>query len=558
MSAAFVVAACSLVAMTGVVRAQAPGASASAGLPLHRSPLPKLAPTTLPAPDPAQIAELDAALTKIISAKDDERKDGLTRLKEGGAQLLPAMSRRLAELRKGANRDVMGTLITDARKQGKKGSKGKPEPSEKPDKPEKGDKGDKDKPEKKPKHKPVEKEEKDDPASDWLNFVTASPRPTDPVYKELVTILAIERALVDIGTTPATRELVNVFVYFGDLFRIDVQHMITRLGDRAVPALLEARKHDAEKVRRWASRQLDALGRAIPGEAVQVSDPAVLAEVLRAYGRTKDIEALRPLVSFASSDRVQIRDAAREAVVSYGEAALWQLREAYETLTGQRPSPGATWDKVAQDLFAVHDRARLAEVFSLFDEGLAAMRDKKYVEMAQAFDKVLARAPTFERRGEMTGGYLAYAHEVEEKQPAQALLFARKALRLAPDAADAKSIESYVLTLEGEQEIARGVVDTVPFKRALEIEPSNERAKRDLVRAEQNLTSTAQGPQRYLLAAGIGLVGTILALFVGFWRRDRDDDAPPPQAPPKHDEGHALDAGHDRASGEASGEAPGE
>ncbi|MFO0658459.1 MAG: hypothetical protein U0165_01300 [Polyangiaceae bacterium] len=504
-STSLVVAVTALALSSSEVRAQSPSASASAGLILHRSPLPKLAPTTLPAPDAGQVAELDAALAKMFSAKEDERKDGMTRLKEGGATLLPAMARRLSELRKSANRDVIGTLISDARKQGKKGSKGKPEAAEKPDKPEK-----------KPKNKPVEKEEKDDPSNDWLAFVTASPKPADASYKDLVTILAIERALVEIGSTPATREVVNVYVYFGDLFRIDVQHMIARLGDRAVPALLEARKHDAEKVRRWASRQLDALGRAIPGEAVQVSDPAVLADVLRAYGRTKDIEALRPLVSFASSDRVQIRDAAREAVVSYGEAALWQLREAYETLTGQRPPPGATWDKVAQDLFAIHDRARLSEVFTLFDEGLAALRDKKWVEMAQAFDRVLARAPTFERRGEMASGYLSYARDIEEKQPAQALLLARKALRLAPDAGDAKAIESYVLTLEGEQQIARGLVDTVPFKRALDLDPANERAKKDLVRCEQSITTNNQSSSRFLIAAGVGLVGSLLALFIGF------------------------------------------
>jgi len=145
--------------------------------------------------------------------------------------------------------------------------------------------------------------------------------------------------------------LIDVFFYFGDLFRVDVQLQIAKLGDRAVPALLEAKKHDVEKVRRWAAKQLDALGRAIPGEAVQIADPEVLADVLRAYGRAKEIDALRVVVSFTSSDRVHVREAAREALVSYGEAALWMLREAIESATGKRPPAGTPWDKLATDLF---------------------------------------------------------------------------------------------------------------------------------------------------------------------------------------------------------------
>lgn len=499
------------------VLAQTPPSSAAPA----RTALPKLASTVLPPPDPAQLAELDKALAKFLSAKDDERKEGLLQIKEGGVAWLPAMSRRLGELRKSANREAMATMIDDARKHGRKMRKGnRPEGDDKPDQKKK-----------KPKKDPSDTNDKSDGANDWLGLVTLNAQPSNPVYRDLVTILALERGWVEIGTTAAVRDLVNVYVYFGDLFRVDVQHMIERLGDRAVPALLEAKKHDAEKVRRWASKQLDTLGRAIPGEAVQVTDPVVLADVLRAYGRTKDIEALRPLVSFASSDRVQIRDAAREAVCSYGEAALWQLREAYETLTGQRPPPGATWDKIATDLFGVHDRARLAEVYTLFDEGLAAYREKKLEEMAAAFDKVLARAPTFERRNEMAAGYYELAQSVESKGIDQSLLYARKALRLAPDAPDAKKLESYILTLEGEQQVNAGLADTVPFKRAIEVDPNNDRARRDLQRVEQNLQVRSAPGYRYLAAAVVGAIGALAALIVGFWRARPDDSQPAPKAP---------------------------
>lgn len=467
-----------------------------------RSGLPRLPSTVLPPPEQPQVAELEAALALVASGKADDVKAGQARLKDGGAGLVPAMAKKLAELRKGMNKELVGVLIGEARKGRKKDDddgKKKKDGDKKKDKADKGD---------------VEAT-----GNDWLALVTAKPKAGDAAYKELVTVLAIERALVDVGTTPAVRELVNVFFYFGDLFRIDVQLMIGKLGDRAVPALMEARKHDVEKVRRWASRQLDVLGRAIPGEAVQVQDPEVLADVLRAYGRTKEIDALRVVVSFTSSDRVHVREAAREALASYGEAALWQLREALESTTGKRPPAGQPWDKLALELFEAHDRARLEEIFGTFEDGLAREKEGKLDEMVAAFDAVLARAPTFERRAEMVAGYLAYAKKNDEKDTQKALVYARKALRLDPAGAQAKSIESYVLTLEGETLVAQGVADTATFKRALEIDPQNARARSDLARVESNPRARGNASYRYIAAAVIGALAAVMAFLVGVLRR---------------------------------------
>jgi hypothetical protein len=481
-----------------------------------RGGLPRLASTALPAPEPPVTTELEQALSQLASAKAEDRAKGAERLKDGGASLLPAMAKKLQELRKGMNRDLAAILVTEARKGRAKKDEGEENGAKK----------------KKPKHDDdKDKQAKDDPGNDWLALVTAKPKPADPVYKDLVAVLAIERALVDLGTTPAARELVNVYFYFGDLLRIDVQQMIGRLGDKAVPALMEARKHDVEKVRRWASRQLDVLGRAIPGEAVQINDPDVVADVLRAYGRTKEIDALRVVVSFTSSDRVHVREAAREALVSYGEAALWQLREAYESTTGKRPPPGQTWDKLATDLFEAHDRARLEEIFGTFEEGLAKQKEGKLEEMAALFDVVLARAPSFERRAEMADGYIALARKVDNDDPGKALLLARKGLRLDPAGAQSKPVESYILTLEGEELSSHGLADTTLFKRALEIDPANQRAKNDLARLESNPRARAASSYRYLAAAAIGVIATIATLFVGLFRRA----VPPPE--PRPDEG---------------------
>jgi tetratricopeptide (TPR) repeat protein len=478
--------------------------STAAAAPAARAALPRLASTALPPPAPELARELDAALAKAASAKEDERQAGLTALREAGPSMLPAIARKLGELRKSLDREAAAALITEARKRGRSA---------------KGPQAGEGAPAGKGKAAGDEGEGAGREAGgDWLAFVTAAPRPGDAAYRDLVAVLAAERALVEIGTTPAVRELVNVFVYFGDLFRVDVQHMVARLGDRALPALLEARRHDAEKVRRWAAGRLDALGKAIPGEAVQVTDPQVLADVLRAYGRGRDVDALRVIVSFAGSDRAQVRDAAREALSNYGDAAVWQLREAYENLLGQRPPPGSPWDKLAAELFEAHDRARLAEVYALFDEGLELGRAGRLDEMADRFDRVLARAPTFERRAEMVPGYLSLARSVDAADPAKALVLARKALRLDPEGAHAKALASYVLTLEGEAQLARGLADAVPFQRAAELDASNGRARADLARLERGPGLAPPGVYRYAAAAAVALVALAGAIFLRPWR----------------------------------------
>jgi tetratricopeptide (TPR) repeat protein len=526
--------------LTGaMVFAQATPSHAQSGTPAptsapRRAVLPKLPSIALPPPAPGTVPELEAALGKLATGSVAEREKARVQLQEDGAELLPAMAKRLAELRKTANRDEIGKLIEEARKRGKKSRSAS----------------------KKKKGSASDDGAKDD--GDWLAFVLAGPHNADSVFKDTVSILAIERALTDLGTTPAVRELINVYFYFGDLFRIDVQHMVERLGDRAVPALIEGRKHDVEKVRRWCAKELDVIGKAIPGEAVQVGDSQTLADVLRAYGRTKEIDALRVVVSFTGNDRIQVRDAAREAVVSYGEAAVWMLREQYETFTGNRPPPGASWDRIAQDIFAAHDSARMAEVASTFDEGKELEKAGKLEEMASAFDKVLAHVPSFDRRDEMAPGYLQLAQKLDRTDPQRALLLARKALRLAPEAPQHDAWASYIATLEGEELVTHGLSDTTPFKRALEKDPQNERAKAALQRLE---TQTAVRPPsrfRYLAAGAIGLTATLASLLIGFWGRKKP--AAPVPMPDEMRARHAPDeprAEEDKKPDEVVPPAPG-
>ena len=72
------------------------------------------------------------------------------------------------------------------------------------------------------------------------------------------------------------------------------------MGDFGVAALIEARRHKADKIARWAERQLDILNKAIPSEAIRTDHHEALADILRAYGRCRDPDAARIILSWVT------------------------------------------------------------------------------------------------------------------------------------------------------------------------------------------------------------------------------------------------------------------
>ena len=483
--------------------------------------LPKLAPITHPAADPVATKELAALLERLTAEDERTRKSARPAVASVEPSALAPIRVRIQELRGSLDREAAPLLLEDLRKEGRKSLK----------------KAAKDPKAEDPAAQRPKKNAEDD-EGDWLDFALARPKPKDSTWRDLVHLLAMERMLAAIGTTPAVRELVQLHAYFGELLRVDLQRQIARLKDKAVPALIEARQHDAKIVQRWASRQLDLLGKAIPGEAVATSDTQVLADVLRAYGRTRDVDAVRVLLSFCNSDRIQLREAAREAIAAVGEPGSWQLKDVYLGLTGNKPPRDWAWDRLARELFALYDRARLAEVHRLMDEGIAAAGAGKHEAATAAFDKVLARAPLFDRRKEMVPSYVARAKELDEAgQREQALEMLRKALRLDPEAQGAKLVAAEAAYLEGMVLVARGTPDKFIFNRALELDPSHTRARAALASLEDKAIVRQSSMRRYAAAAAIGVAALIaMTLLLRTRRRGRGDGAaPPPPAPPQRE-----------------------
>lgn len=480
------------------VRAAEPAAAIASAVQDELPPLPSVKRSELPPPQAKELQELDTRLAQLQSDDPAAREAAARELLEVDARLVPAIAQRLDAIGDAADKESMKRLFLSARKQvGSREADADAEAEGKAKGP------------------------------DYLTMlVTRGPR-DDKAYRDLVAVIAMSRMLTQIGSVEAVRTLIDVYVRFGDFLRIHTQRELFTLGDRAVPALLEAKRHPAEKIGKWAARQLDALGRAVPSEAVQTPDPRVLADVLRAYGRVRDPDATRIVVSFANSERAVVREAARQAIVSMGEVAMWQLRDTYEDILGKKPPRDWGWERTARELFAELDRMRSAPVRQAFDAGRAARARGDYEAMRRAFDEVLAQNPSYERRGELVAGYLEYAERSLEAQPQRAQEALVRALRLSNDSGEKRRLQSLLLTLRAAAELPRGVADVTLLAQALELDPQNARASALLQQLQRGEPDDQSQRSRQWAAALVGL-GAAAALVVLLRRRREDPlDAAP-------------------------------
>jgi tetratricopeptide (TPR) repeat protein len=418
------------------------------------------------------VEELDRMLAPLSGDDAEARKSAAKTVGELGQDAVPAITKKLAELRK-----TSAAAVAAAVKQAKEANGGKV-----------------------------------GEGSDLCDALLKLPKIDGPGAKTAIVSAALVRALAHAGTTPAVRQLVKLAGDHNGALRPEITRQVRALGDKSVPALIETRKDSSSELRHWAYNQLEAMGKRIAGDAVQTKDNQVLADVLHAYGAIHDLDAVPVILSFVSSDRVQVRSAAREALTSFGQDAVWKLREAYANLTGKSAPEAWPAAEVAKELFLAYDRVRLQEVYGLLDDGLKKEKDGKLEEAVAAFDKVLARQPMLDRRAEMVPAYVAHAQKLQDGDPVASLALLRKAARLAPEGPRINQINAEIAYLEGKDLLARGIPDTEPFKRALALDPAHAKARAELDRLEvvtddrQSRTRAVAGAAGVLLFAVIGIL----------------------------------------------------
>jgi tetratricopeptide (TPR) repeat protein len=446
---------------------------------------PSQAPAATPIPAPSasassgndtslSLVELERMLAPLGHDSIDERRAAAAALASLGPDAIPAVTQKLADLRKGGDGGMHAAIKALRDRGGKEGA-------------------------------------------DLLEALVQQ-RPDAPTQRAL-TAVALLRGLSHAGTTPAARQLVLLASDAGGILRPELSRQMKAMGDRAVAALIEARRDPSPETRTWAANLLETMGKHTAGDAVQTKDNQALADVLRAYATIKDLEALPVVLSFVNSDRALVRAAAREATLAYGQDAVWKLREAYAALTGDAAPEGIAAPELAKKLFDAYDRFRLQEVYALLDKGLAAQQNGKTDEAIAAFDEALARQPMLDRRAEMVPAYVAYAEALEESDRPKALAYLRKALRLDEAGPQSSHVRSEILTLEGEDLVARGVPDTEPFEQAVSLDPQNTRARNDLDRLHAE-TDASRARGWRLVAAAVVLVLALAGIaFVGGRRK---------------------------------------
>jgi tetratricopeptide (TPR) repeat protein len=432
--------------------------------------------------DPAE--ELDRLLSRLTGDDPGQRQVAMSEVERTDARFLPAVAARLDALKRAADRQIAWSIMYP------------------------------------PKARGAALDKHAEPRSaDALERVMTAPRPADEGWRNVVSTLFLARILAHIGTTPAVRELVGIYEGYGEALRADIEQQIKAVGDRAIPALIELRRGDSRELRIFSVKLLELINKSVPGEAVQTADNSLLAEILRAYGKTKDADAAGVIVAFANSERAEVRQAAREAALLLGDTGLFATRPSYERLVGKKPPADWGWEKVAKELFAAYDRARFAELYTLLDEGLDDFRAGSLESMADAYDRVLARAPSFERRKEMVPGFIAYAKSIRESDGPRAMAVLRRALRIDPDGQHAREAESELRYLEALEWKGHGLADEAGLRRALELDPNNADAKAALGKLVLERGRESHHAWRYALFAVV--VAIALAAIAVFLLRRR-------------------------------------
>ncbi|MBI2390200.1 MAG: hypothetical protein HYV09_11480 [Deltaproteobacteria bacterium] len=333
-------------------------------------------------------------------------------------------------------------------------------------------------------------------------------------HRSLALLLAGVRACEKHGGVAGARVLVRLSVDHKGLLKPWTTAALKRLGDHAVAALIEVRRDADKDLRSFANKQLDALGKFLPSDAVQVHDPQALADVLTAFGKTKDPDAMRAIVPYLNAERAPVREAARWAIAQYGPDARAILEETHDQFTGDKAGKDWTAAKILDALIVAYDKVRLAEVFKLLDEGIAHRDAGRLEEAIASFDALLARAPQFDRRAELAPAYLELARKKDDRATAR-LLYA-KAARLAAGTPLAGTIEADLAVLDTRELVERGIADTSLLQKALALEPNHQGARDLLQRIENDARAKEDRFRRFALAGFAGVVATILGvLFIG-------------------------------------------
>jgi tetratricopeptide (TPR) repeat protein len=337
---------------------------------------------------------------------------------------------------------------------------------------------------------------------------------------KVVEPLLLLRSLEGIGTREAGTEVIKFMDFDQGAWRHELKCARSRMGIRLLPVLIEMRGHENAKVRRWAVRGIRVLGMKDPSVAVRIADHHLVAKILLAYANPLDFSALPVIVSSMNSDKMEIRNAARQAITRFGKNAIWPLREAFEEATGRRSRRDWNWERLPEELNALQDRERKYRADDALKKGIAAFRAFDFKTMARHFDQILADYPDYEKRSEMAPGYAAMGQKyLNSDDLAPAMRAYRRAIRLSPTHSAVSDWRAQLAFVTSEQQLSRGVANLEGYKKVLQHDPEHKAAETVIDRISGAWEMRQENAKRW---SKIGAV-ILLSLFAlgQFYRRSR-------------------------------------
>jgi tetratricopeptide (TPR) repeat protein len=448
------------------------------------------------------LVELHALAGELASADVGVRERALASLGNLGADALPALRSRLSELRS-RGFDVEATLsgMSELRR-----VQGVAEPDGKVD------------------------------LALGARKVLAAKRDAGNVLA--VELISYLRAL-EAQKSPAAAELIvgELFALDAKLFKYEAPRTRERLSVLILPALLRHRTHPKPSIRRFCEDSLLELRIESPGRAVQQDDVVLLAAILDAYGDTLTFEAMPVVISYITDERVAVREAALAATRRFGKNAIWQLRERYVNATGKEPDANWGWQRTLDELLRVHDGPKRAAFLERLGKAESALGAGDVIGAEKLLEEALLarpRDPEAKRAGQAYARIAASHFEGDALLPALAAY--RRAVRLDPENAEARSWRARILFVEAEQRLAQGIVDLSAYQQALALDPTLEPAEKML----DELTGARSARDAWYRKL-VGLAAAALLVIAGLVMLRK------PPAPEAEPEMHDDDAHHDVA-----------
>ncbi len=344
-------------------------------------------------------------------------------------------------------------------------------------------------------------------------------------------------------------------------FRDECGRQIRSMGIHAVPGLVRARAlkdPQAFKMVRYAKYQMDRMDFNRADRALRKASPDLRAEILHAYGETRDPLAVSAVLKETDSDVNKVRQAARWAILRYVSGRRPRVKKRKLKLAGGRETErarllyltyrqlathalagrlaketarsGEALKEVKRSYIREHEPRYLAEkLFARFDRRRERARRKEVrtalalgkkgdlKKALVAFDKILAATPDHPSRDEMSPHYYSSGVRLMKAgRVRRAYLLLSKAVLLSPGAKFADDAKARCLLAEALMDPGMPPLHREwKLRRALDLAPG----LKDASLALKGLHSRQR--QKIFIAGGMG-GGVVLCLLLGLtllWRR---------------------------------------